>query len=43
MQIYNYGLFGSMKKIFKGNDFEDNEELIEAINSFFASKIKDFF
>ena len=43
LAICDFGLFGTMKESFKGNDFEDEEELIEAIKSFFASKSEDFF
>ena len=43
LAICDFGLFGTMKETFKGNDFENEEELLEAINHFFASKSEDFF
>ena len=31
-----------MKESFKGNDFEDEDELLEAIKNFFFSKSENF-
>lgn len=38
----DFGLFGTMKSSFTGNEFETENELIEAITNFFKQKPKEF-
>ena len=42
LAICDFGLFGTMKESFKGNDFEDEDELLEAFKIFLSQKVKIF-
>ena len=39
LAICDFGLFGTMKESFKGNDFEDEDELLEAFKIFLSQKV----
>ncbi|KAH0792573.1 histone-lysine N-methyltransferase SETMAR-like protein [Histomonas meleagridis] len=43
LAICDFGLFGTMKNSFAGNEFETEDDLTEAIKKFFASKSEDFY
>lgn len=43
LAICDFGLFGTIKNSFTGNDFEDADELKDAIENFFSSKDEVFF
>lgn len=43
LAICDFGLFGTIKNSFTGNDFDDVDDLKNAIEHFFSSKSEDFF
>ena len=43
LAICDFGLFGTMKNSFTGSDFNNEDELLDSIQEFFASKSEEFY